>query len=1028
MQKITLKITAVMLAVIIAVVSAPLQVWAAFLPANAAEKQTVIVILDDGVSPNETAAAMSAQIDGMKVKYLYNTLINGFSAEVDSDSIDIIDSYSGVISVSSENVYTLPAVTLGEQKITDEAISLRADDDYGGEGTVVAVLDNGFDVSHKAFRLSSVAGISLSKEEVAAARFSLDAHTDAYVSPKLPFVYDYAGDDKNVYTADAHGTGVAGIIAGNSDVYKGVVPEAQLLLMKVFGDDGSAKESDVIAALEDAVKLGADVVNLSLGSTAGSDSGEPLDPALGIALDAAIKAGVTVNGAVGNDGHIGRGSEIDNDFGLALPSVLTPDYGTVNSPASVGSVTAIASKNSDADYKYCVEFGNKQVPFTDTSSNYKSLGEKSFTASLGGKTYKYIAVPGLGTAEDCAQVGDKLKGAIALIKRGELTFVEKVKNAYKYGAVGVIVWDNIENNPSVVNMDLTGAPIPAIFISYEYGAPLYEAGEGEVKVTDKLLGRFTTADSGKLAQTTSWGMTPSFALKPELSATGENVCVILPGNNYGTMSGTSAASAVASGEAAVAIGLLRGDGEDTAPASLKRRLMNSAVLLTDPETKVYYSPRRQGAGEANGASAAELQTSLVSTSTGLAKFELPSLDSANTTLELTLTNTSDHAVTYTLSCAVQGDDYKLLDDNTNTTAADLCVPRVFENATATLDGKEINQYNTKFTGTTVIVGAGESLDFKVTIALDTETASEYAEIFKNGYYLEGFVIAQPLNGDGSVGDCVSLPYVCFVGDWDSLPVFDATVYDSDSESYYFNSCFYSDSEEYSFKIILGLNQYMSGNNFDSSCISFSPDNNGELDTINLSMSLLRSARDITGEVIASDGEVVADMGKLSYLSKTTIQNTALTALDFMVWDGTSVQNPYFVFPDGKYTLVINAYPAFEGSTLQKYVFPFTVDTKKPKVTSEKLQTAADGSQSLILGVADETSLQGAILYLSDSGFKKGDYLTAHTSGLKTSDTYKFDVTGWKEKGTKYVYIDLYDYAMNRLTVKIELAALSGGTK
>ena len=46
----------------------------------------------------------------------------------------------------------------------------------------------------------------------------------------------------------------------------GVAPDAQLLVMKVFGKNGGAYESDYMAAIEDAIVLGADVVNLSLGS------------------------------------------------------------------------------------------------------------------------------------------------------------------------------------------------------------------------------------------------------------------------------------------------------------------------------------------------------------------------------------------------------------------------------------------------------------------------------------------------------------------------------------------------------------------------------------------------------------------------------------------------------------------------------------------------------------------------------------------------------------------------------------------
>ncbi len=46
----------------------------------------------------------------------------------------------------------------------------------------------------------------------------------------------------------------------------GVAPDAQLIVMKVFGVAGGAYDSDYLAAIEDAIVLGCDAINLSLGS------------------------------------------------------------------------------------------------------------------------------------------------------------------------------------------------------------------------------------------------------------------------------------------------------------------------------------------------------------------------------------------------------------------------------------------------------------------------------------------------------------------------------------------------------------------------------------------------------------------------------------------------------------------------------------------------------------------------------------------------------------------------------------------
>ncbi len=78
-----------------------------------------------------------------------------------------------------------------------------------------------------------------------------------------------------------HGSHVEGISAANAYIprqtarssmpmkkikMQGVAPDAQIITMKVFGKAGGAYASDYMAAIEDAIVLGCDSVNLSLGS------------------------------------------------------------------------------------------------------------------------------------------------------------------------------------------------------------------------------------------------------------------------------------------------------------------------------------------------------------------------------------------------------------------------------------------------------------------------------------------------------------------------------------------------------------------------------------------------------------------------------------------------------------------------------------------------------------------------------------------------------------------------------------------
>ena len=78
---------------------------------------------------------------------------------------------------------------------------------------------------------------------------------------------------------------VAGIVAGNVPEWAkeqfemetmGIAPEAQLVVLKVFDAGGGARFSSIARALEDAILLGVDCANLSLGSDAGAYYDEEL--------------------------------------------------------------------------------------------------------------------------------------------------------------------------------------------------------------------------------------------------------------------------------------------------------------------------------------------------------------------------------------------------------------------------------------------------------------------------------------------------------------------------------------------------------------------------------------------------------------------------------------------------------------------------------------------------------------------------------------------------------------------------------
>ena len=127
-----------------------------------------------------------------------------------------------------------------------------------------------------------------------------------------------------------HGTHVAGILAGTGNrstgannfyTFKGIAPQANLINLRVLDQNGSGTDSEVIAAINQAISLKSKynirVINLSLGRPVYESY--QLDP-LCQAVEAAWKAGIVVVVAAGNDGR-------DNSAG-------TNGYGTITVPGN----------------------------------------------------------------------------------------------------------------------------------------------------------------------------------------------------------------------------------------------------------------------------------------------------------------------------------------------------------------------------------------------------------------------------------------------------------------------------------------------------------------------------------------------------------------------------------------------------------------------------------------------------------------------------------------------------------------------
>ena len=735
-------------------------------------------------------------------KYSYSVLNNGVALKVDADGYNAISKMSEVKSVEFSERYAEPQVAVkNDANVYTTGIYDSSDIDEKGEGMVVAILDTGLDYSHEAFRTMPT-NPAWSKADVAEkiANAKADGKTfyakadvnDVYYNAKIPYAYDYADDDADVYPSySTHGTHVAGIVAGKSDyvvneetgeTFLGVAPEAQLVICKVFTDNldsdglGGADTIDIISAVSDCVALGVDIINMSLGSSAGfaeeSDADEN-DRLLNKIYASVKEAGISLVVAASNDYSSGFGG--GNGTNLAS----NPDSGTVGSPSTYDSALSVASINGQKSAYIQANNDENQVAFITEASDGDG-NELDFVNQLyqrAGKTsgelrYKYVVIGGVGRNTNYTsrlkkelQNKDGYDGTIALVKRGDTTFEDKVRQAMSAGADAVIIYNNVSGT---IRMSLgeVNNPVPTCAITMDAGKKIVEGANKSVGV----IQIDSTFEAGPfMSDFSSWGPMPDLQLKPEITAHGGEITSAVPGG-YDVYSGTSMAAPNMAG----AIALLRqnlkakGYSGKELTARVNQVLMSTATIAKNEEDNPY-SPRKQGAGLAGIKNAIDAESFItVKDKDGKVrdKTKVELYDDKTKTgvyeFEFTINNVSGKDETYSPKVYVM----------TETLASDN--KTVAEKADMLDDSTiEIWKDGVKTDGNITIAANGMTT-VKVKITLSAATKAKLDKNFENGMYIEGFV---SLAGEGDTKVTIGLPYLAFYGDWNDAPLFDYSIYD-----------------------------------------------------------------------------------------------------------------------------------------------------------------------------------------------------------------------------------------------------------
>ncbi|MCH5351347.1 MAG: leucine-rich repeat protein [Clostridiales bacterium] len=735
----------------------------------------------------------------VSVENRYNTVLNGFSVNVEYGKIKKLEEVPGVESVMLSDTFNRPQVA--EESLGGGSSVVNPVDVYEtgifnaaaanalgitGKGTSVAILDSGFDCSHIVFSRTPEGPLSLQKADIdavlpetIAASFTPGLElNDVWYSEKIPFMYDYADKDYDVFPYDSdHGTHVAGIIGGHDPrdnggtaaedgyVVRGVATDTQLVLMKVFPDRSSGAETDdILYAVEDAVKLEVDCINMSLGMSCGF-AREPDGDKMNEVYGKIETAGITLVAAASNSYSSAFGGDQGN-----TNMVTNPDSATVGSPSTYSSALSVACV-SGVTSRYLLCNDTDVVFFLESSSIagkqndfIAELYEQQNIPANESRTFEYVTVPGNGSRVN--YIGLDVKGKIALVRRGSNTFEDKALQAKVAGAAAIIIYNNVEGDISM-SMGKTDH-IPCVSISKDVGTRLAAQRTGTMKVAPEYqAGPF-------MSDFSSWGPCPDLELKPEITGHGGKIISSVPGGGYDEQSGTSMASPNTCGAMVLIRQFLKDKFPEYSPQQIvalaNQIVMSTATVLLN-EQGVPYSPRKQGAGLAslNNVIATKAYLSV----DGISKAKLELYDDPKRTgvydMNFNIVNYSDDSVEYDLSLVGMSETVSSSDSKF-----------VAETGYLLSDGFTYTVTNGTKKGNKVTVAPNTTAKISLKYTLSSADKKYIDSSFPYGMYVEGYVKLAASYDDGVD---LNIPFLAFYGDWTQAPMFDLTYYDVESEAH-----------------------------------------------------------------------------------------------------------------------------------------------------------------------------------------------------------------------------------------------------
>ncbi|XP_055811052.1 subtilisin-like protease SBT3 [Solanum dulcamara] len=569
-----------------------------FLPFSMSKSETYIIHMDLSAMPKAFSSHRSWYLSTLasisdsskfgsvsninSLVYAYTNAIHGFSASLSPSELQVIRNSPGYLSSTKDMTIKMDTTHTSQFLGLNSNSGAWPKSDYGRD-VVIGLVDTGVWPESKSYNDNGMTDVpsrwkgecesgtqfnsSLCNKKLIGARYFNKGLIAS--NPNITIAMNSARD------TEGHGTHTSSTAAGSrveSASYfgyapgaaTGIAPKAHVAMYKALWDEGTML-SDILAAIDQAIEDGVDVISLSLGI-----DGRPLyDDPIAIAAFAAMEKGIFVSTSAGNEGPD------DESLHNGTPWVLTVAAGTVDreflgrltlgNGISVTGLSLYPGNSSSSD---------SSIVFLNTCLEDKELKKNAYK----------IAV--------CYDANGSISDQ-----------VYNVRNSNVSGGVFI-------TNTTELEFYLQ-SEFPAMFLNFQDGDKVLEYIKNSPSPKARLEFQVThlgAKPAPKVAGYSSRGPSQScpFILKPDLMAPGALILASWPQtlpideinsqklySNFNIISGTSMACPHAAGVAA----LLKEVHPKWSPAAIRSAMMTTADALDNTQGPIRDIGRNNNAAD-----------------------------------------------------------------------------------------------------------------------------------------------------------------------------------------------------------------------------------------------------------------------------------------------------------------------------------------------------------------------------------------------------------------------------------------------